>query len=200
MSFPTMIAGLLFGLSLIVAIGAQNAFVLAQGAQRRHVAPVVAICASSDVLLVVLAVGGLAVVATKEASVMLAIHWSGALLLITYAALCARRAINPEATTLAASPATQDLPKVVLATLMFTWLNPAVYLDMLVVGSVADSHDSTRWSFATGIALGSILWFVALGYGATLLSPLLSRPRAPRYLDAFIALTMAATATRLLLS
>jgi L-lysine exporter family protein LysE/ArgO len=82
---------------------------------------------------------------------------------------------------------------------MFTWLNPAVYLDMLVV-SVDDSHDSTRWSFATGIALGSVLWFLALGYGATLLSPLLSRPTPPRYLDAFIALTMAATAARLLLS
>jgi L-lysine exporter family protein LysE/ArgO len=200
MSLPTMIAGLLFGLSLIVAIGAQNAFVLAQGAQRRHVGAVVAICASSDVLLVVLAVGGLAVVATKESLLLTAIHWSGAALLITYALLCARRALRPEAAIFLAPSPTQDLPKVILATLMFTWLNPAVYLDMLVVGSVADSHATTRWSFATGIALGSILWFLALGYGATLLSPLLSRPDAPRYLDAFIALTMAATATRLLFS
>jgi L-lysine exporter family protein LysE/ArgO len=195
-----MIAGLLFGLSLIVAVGAQNAFVLAQGAQRRHVGTVVAICASSDVLLVVLAVAGLAVVATKESFLLAAIHWAGAALLITYALLCARRALRPESSALLAPSPTQDLTKAILATLMFTWLNPAVYLDMLVVGSVADSHDSTRWSFATGIALGSILWFLALGYGATLLTPLRARPHPPRYLDAFIALTMAATATRLLLS
>jgi L-lysine exporter family protein LysE/ArgO len=192
-----MIAGLLFGLSLIVAIGAQNAFVLVQGAQRRHVGAVVAICVASDLALCLGAVAGIGAVTQRSDALLEAIRWAGALLLLVYAALSARRAIDPEAGGLPAIAASQKRSAVIAAALVFTWLNPAVYLDMVAVGTVADSHAGSRWSFGTGVALGSTIWFLALGYGAALFAPLLARPAAARLLDGFVAVVMSVTAARI---
>jgi L-lysine exporter family protein LysE/ArgO len=195
-----LIAGLLFGLSLIVAIGAQNAFVLVQGARRTHVGAVVAICVASDVALCLAAVAGIGAVTERSDALLEAIRWAGALLLFAYAALSARRAIDPGAGGLPAIAASRERSAAIAAAFAFTWLNPAVYLDMLAVGTVADSHGGARWSFGTGVALGSALWFLCLGYGAGLLAPLLDRPAAGRVLDAFVALVISATAVRILLA
>jgi L-lysine exporter family protein LysE/ArgO len=197
MSPSALIAGLLFGLSLIVAIGAQNAYVLRQGARRCHVGPVVAICIASDVALCLAAVAGIGAVTRRSEVLLEAIRWAGALLLLAYAAMSARRAIEPEAGGLPAIAASQERSAAIAATLVFTWLNPAVYLDMLAVGTVADSHAGSRWSFGTGVALSSLIWFPVIGYGAAALAPLLARPAASRLLDAFVAVVMSATAARI---
>jgi L-lysine exporter family protein LysE/ArgO len=197
MNPSVLITGLLFGLSLIVAIGAQNAFVLVQGAQRRHVGSVVAICIASDVALCLAAVAGIGAVTTRSEALLKAIRWAGALLLVAYAVMSARRAIDPEAGGLPAIASSQERSAVIAAALAFTWLNPAVYLDMVAVGTVADSHAGSRWSFGTGVALGSTIWFLALGYGAAFLAPLLARPGAARVVDGLVALVMSVTAVRI---
>ena len=212
MTTSAVIAGLLFGLSLIVVIGPQNAFVLAQGARRSHVGTVVAICSVSDVVLIAAGVGGMGAAVHGSATALDALRLAGATLLAGYAALSVRRALRgPASGGLGAAagaglgtredargPGTRRTA--VLACVAFTWLNPAVYLDTVVLlGSVADAHPASRWSFGTGAAAGSVLWFLALGYGAGLLGAPLARPGAARALDGFVAAVMAATAVRLLL-
>lgn len=200
MTASTVLAGLLFGLSLIVVIGAQNAFVLQQGALRRHVGAVVLICAASDVLLIAAGVGGMGAALQRWPPLLAMTRGLGAALLLAYAAVSARRAARPAGGARAVSAA-RSLRAAIVACLAFTWLNPGVYLDTVVLlGSVADAHRSSRWSFATGAALASVLWFAALGFGAGLLAPLLARDGAARSLDAFVAAVMAFTAVRVLIA
>ena len=173
------LTGLGLGLSLIVAIGSQNAFVLRQGLRRHRVGAVVA---SRPVLLDLVRIGGAAFLAV-------------------YGLMAARRALRPQAL----APEGRAEPASVAATvgtaLALTWLNPHVYLDTVVLlGSIAQSHHGRQWWFAAGAAVGSALWFTALGYGAALLRPLFAAPRAWRVLDAAIALIMLALATSLLLT
>jgi L-lysine exporter family protein LysE/ArgO len=192
-------AGLAFGLSLIVVIGAQNAFVLRQGALRQHVTAVVFICAASDVALIIAGVAGMGAALERSHWLEVAVRLAGVSLLLAYAALSARRAMRPLTPSGREDDWRSTRRAVVAACLAFTWLNPAVYLDTVVLlGSVADSHPGSRWAFGTGAMLASVLWFVALGFGARLLAPMLSRPRAIRYLDGFVALVMALTAARIL--
>ncbi len=195
------LAGLGFGLTLIVAIGAQNAFVLRQGLRREHVALVVTTCAASDVLLIAAGVGGVGALLASAPSVLTGVRLAGAAFLLGYAALAARRALRPATLTASAGgPATR--PGATLATaLALTWLNPHVYLDtVLLLGSVAGTHGPQRWSFGAGAALGSVTWFTGLGYGAALLRPLFARPAAWRVLDGGVALVMVAIAGALLLA
>ncbi|WEG09712.1 LysE/ArgO family amino acid transporter [Microbacterium horticulturae] len=209
-----VLAGLGLGLSLIIAIGAQNMFVLRQGLRREHILAVVLICTASDATLILLGVSGLGLALQALPWLVDAVRWVGAAFLLTYAVLAARRAIRPTGEALhaassspAASPAdgtvataTRTALPVVLACLALTWLNPHVYLDtVFLLGTVANTHGDARWWFALGAACASALWFFGLGFGARLLGPWLATPRAWRIVDCAIAVIMAALAVNLAL-
>ncbi|WP_158371967.1 LysE/ArgO family amino acid transporter [Cellulosimicrobium cellulans] len=201
-SLAAALTGLAFGLSLIVAIGAQNAFVLRTGLRREHVLPVVAVCALSDAALIAAGVAGLGTLVDQHPAVLTVARLAGAAFLLGYAVVAARRALRPGAALTAGDG--QEAPRrvwqVVATCLALTWLNPHVYLDTVVLlGSVAGAHGDDRWWFGAGAVLGSLLWFTGLGYGARLLRPVFARPGAWRVLDAVIALVMAAIAASLLL-
>lgn len=200
----TLLAGLGFGLSLIVAIGAQNAFVLRAGVRREHVGVVVAVCAASDVLLYTAGTGGLGTLVLRHPGFVEVARWAGAAVVLGYGALAARRAWRGEEESLHAAPdgavadAGRRLRPVLLTALAITWLNPHVYLDTIVLqGSVAASYGDARWWFTAGAALSSVLFFAALGYGARLLAPVLARPGAWRVVDAVVAAIMVAVAVSL---
>ncbi len=196
-----LFSGLLFGLSLIVAIGPQNAFVVRQGALRRHVAIVVAICAVSDVLLIAAGVAGAGAALAGRPWLLTVTRAGGAAVLLAYAALAARRALDASAIERATGPARAGRTAAIAACLAFTWLNPAVYLDTIVLlGSVAHTQSPRQWWFGGGAAIGSVLWFCALAGAARLAHGLLTRPRAWRALDCFVAVVMTVTALRLLLA
>ena len=194
----SILSGFGFGLSLIVAIGAQNAYVLRQGLRREHVLAVVLVCAVSDAALILLGIAGAGAVFEAFPGALVVVRYAGAAFLLVYAALAARRAWRPAALE-AGVPAVRTTLAAALATcLALTWLNPHVYLDTVVLlGSVANTHGDDRWWFGVGAAVGSIVWFTALGYGARLLQPVFARPVAWRVLDALIAVTMLAIAVSL---
>ncbi|PYC76658.1 amino acid transporter [Streptomyces tateyamensis] len=183
-------AGLGTGLSLIVAIGAQNAFVLRQGLSRRHVPAVVAICAASDAVLIAAGVAGIGSLVRAWPTAITALAWVGGTFLVGYGLLAARRALRPAGLD-ALRQTAPALRTAVLTCLALTWLNPHVYLDtVLLLGSVAGSYGRDRWAFGAGAALGSVLWFTALGFGARLLARFFARPASWRVLDGVIAATM----------
>lgn len=189
-SLTALAAGFGTGLSLIVAIGAQNAFVLRQGIHRDAVLPVVAICALSDAVLIALGVGGVGAVVVAWPAALTAVALVGGAFLLVYGALAARRVLRPA--SLRVEPgSTGSLRRAVLACLALTWLNPHVYLDtVFLLGSVAAERGSLRWVFGLGAAAASLSWFAALGFGARLLSRFLARPSAWRVLDGLVAVTM----------
>ncbi|MFI6076912.1 LysE/ArgO family amino acid transporter [Actinoplanes sp. NPDC051343] len=195
--FTSAIAGFAASAVLIIAIGAQNAFVLRQGLRREHVLPVVLTCALSDLILILAGIGGLGAVVNARPGAVTAIRWVGSIFLIAYAVLAARRALRPSALNPAErAPAT--LRATLLACLAFTYLNPHVYLDtVLLLGSIAQQHPH-RWLFGLGAAAASLAWFTALGAGAHKLAPLLGRPAAWRLLDALIAVVMLGVAANLI--
>ena len=195
-------AGLITGLSLIVAIGAQNAYVLRQGLAREHVALVVAICALSDVVLIVAGVSGIGTIVERAPWVLDVVRWFGVAFLTWYGVSSLLRARRPESLeTTDGRPATGRRTVAVRA-LALTWLNPHVYLDtVLLLGSIANHEGPTgRWWFALGACVGSVAWFCGLGYGARLAAPVLTRPRAWQVLDVLIGLTMLAIALSLALT
>jgi len=194
---PAALAGLLFGLSLIVAIGAQNTYVIRQGIARAHVPTVVTICAVSDVILIAAGIAGGAVVGHAR-GLLLTVRLLGAAFLLGYAALAARRALRPGPGIAGGAAATSSWPAVAATCLAFTWLNPAVYLDTVVLlGSVAATRPDPWW-FGGGAAVASIAWFTGLGFGARLLAPVFRQRRAWRALDVFVAVVMTVTAARVL--
>jgi L-lysine exporter family protein LysE/ArgO len=194
------LSGLLTGLSLIVAIGAQNAFVLRQGLQRRGVGLVVAVCAVSDLVLILAGVAGIGLVVERAPVVLVLVRGLGVAFLLAYGVLAARRAIRGGQLEAAANRPLST-PALLGTALAFTWLNPHVYLDtVLLIGSVASTHgDPGRWWFAAGACLASLGWFTALGYGARVLTPVFRRRNAWRLLDGGIAVVMLALAVSLLL-
>jgi L-lysine exporter family protein LysE/ArgO len=185
-------SGLASGLSLIVAIGAQNAFVLRQGLQRSHVALVIAVCAVSDLVLILLGVAGIGAIIERAPAVLDVVRWAGAAFLVAYGALAAWRAIRGQAVGQLGAGQTVSWVAVLGTGLAFTWLNPHVYLDtVLLLGSLASTHGPDgRWWFAAGAGLASVAWFTALGVGARFLAPVFRRPSAWRILDAAIAAVM----------
>ena len=191
--------GFAASLALIVAIGAQNAFVLRQGLQRAHVLPVVLVCALSDMLLITLGVAGLGRWVQDQPTLLALTRYGGAAFLIAYGLLAARRAFTPHALAVQ-GPAVMDLRAALAACLAFTYLNPHCWLDtMVLLGSIASQQpDGARTAFGAGAVTASALWFFALGYGARLLAPLFSRPAAWRALDAAIAAVMWAIAAGLI--
>jgi L-lysine exporter family protein LysE/ArgO len=193
------LAGAGFGLSLIVAIGAQNAFVLRQGLRREHVLAVVAVCALSDVLLIAVGVGGLGSLIQAAPWLLDTMTIGGAAFLVVYGLLAARRALRPSAINADVAGRPTSLRTAVTTCVALTWLNPHVYLDtVILLGSVAGSHGDDRWWFGVGAAMGSIAWFTVLGYGARALRPMFAKPAAWRILDALIAIVMLAIAVSLL--
>lgn len=220
MDLSTFAAGLGLGLSLIIAIGAQNLFVLRQGIRREHVLAVALTCAISDLVLILVGVSGVGAVLAAVPWLIDAVRWAGAAFLVGYGLLAARRAITPSGEALAVGAAEgrgsadasaraeapvgvvtrrTTLAATLATCLALTWLNPHVYLDtVLLVGSIGAQHAPLqRLAFVAGAALASAGWFVALGYGARLLAPLFERPRAWQVLDAGIGLTMLALAAGL---
>lgn len=194
----TFLSGLGTGLSLIVAIGAQNAFVLRQGLVRRFVFPVVAICALSDLILIVLGVSGIGLVVQKFPAVLEVFRYAGALFLLCYGISALMRSFKNTGSLQAASDSGQTLKGAVAACLAFTFLNPHVYLDtMILIGSIASSFGEEKWCFAAGAGSASVLWFTALGYGARLLTPVFKKPAAWKVLDFVIGITMLALAAML---
>jgi L-lysine exporter family protein LysE/ArgO len=185
------LSGFLLGAGLIVAIGAQNAFVLRQGLKREHVLAVALACALSDALLIAAGVGGLGAAVASAPNFLRAVALGGALFLFAYGALAFRRAWRPAALR----PDGQDassLKAALAACLAFTFLNPHVYLDTVVlVGSLSAVHEGgARLAFGFGAASASVAWFFSLGYGARRLAPLFERPTAWRVLDVGIGVVM----------
>jgi L-lysine exporter family protein LysE/ArgO len=192
------VAGLLTGLSLIVAIGAQNAFVLRQGLARKHVLPVVAVCAISDLLLIVAGVAGIGTVVERAGWLIDVVRWAGVAFLTWYGVSSLIRA-RRGGSLQAATGESATLGRAVRTAVALTWLNPHVYLDtVLLLGSIANTHDD-RWWFAAGAGTASLVWFGALGFGARLAHRSLSTQRAWQVLDVLIGLTMLAIAASLAL-
>ena len=193
-------AGMLTGLSLIVAIGAQNAYVLRQGLAREHVGIVVAICALSDLVLIAAGVAGIGRIVEHAPWVLDVVRWLGVAFLTWYGVSSLLRARKPEALR-ADERATVSRRGVAARAFALTWLNPHVYLDtVLLLGTIANHEGPTgRWWFAMGAGVASILWFCGLGFGARYASPLLARPRAWQVLDVVIGVVMLLIALQLAL-
>ena len=191
--------GLLTGLSLIVAIGAQNAYVLKQGLRRAYVGPVVTICTLSDYVLIVAGVGGIGLIVQHAGWALQAVRWFGVAFLAWYGLTSAWRARRPASSLSAARGETSNKPAVIRSVVALTWLNPHVYLDtMVLLGSIANTQGTSgRWWFAVGACVASTLWFAGLGYGARFAAGLLATPRAWQVLDLLIAATMLGIAVKL---
>jgi L-lysine exporter family protein LysE/ArgO len=196
----SLFSGFLLGLSLILVIGAQNAFVLRQGLKGQHVLPVVLTCALSDAVLILVGVIGFAQVSTIMPWAEPAMRYAGAAFLIVYGARSFKSAFAAEASLQVSGTATITLQGALLTCLALTWLNPHVYLDTVVlIGSISTQFDERRALFALGAMLSSFAFFFSLGYGARLLRPFFARPGTWRVLDGGIGLVMWITAARLLL-
>jgi L-lysine exporter family protein LysE/ArgO len=197
------VTGLLTGLSLIVAIGAQNAFVLRQGLRRAHVGAIVTVCLLSDVALILAGVSGIGAVVHHAGWALQAVRWFGVAFLVWYGLSSAWRARRPSALTASADGtgggAQLGLASTLRRITALTWLNPHVYLDTVVLlGSIANSRGPVdRWWFAAGALVASTLWFAGLGFGARFAAPLLTTARAWQVLDLLIAATMLAIAAKL---
>lgn len=193
-------AGFLLGGSLIIAIGAQNAFILRQGLVRAHVFIVCLIAAVSDALLIAAGVAGLGTVVARSPVLISAVTLGGALFLFGYAVLAFRRALHPHGLK-AANRTASGIWAAVTTCLALTFLNPHVYLDtVLLIGGISGGYEGTaRLAFGIGAGVASFVWFFGLGYGARLLAPIFVRPMAWRVLDIIIGLIMAGLAVGLLL-
>ncbi len=183
--------GFAISLGLIVAIGAQNAFVLRQGLIRSHIFVVCCICAISDATLIAAGVLGVGAWLAKYEQGAFWISMAAIAFLVVYGILRVKSALDPQAMSISEN-GEDNLSTVVFTTLAFTWLNPHVYLDTLVLlGSASSRYDGPeREFFGIGAALASFIFFFSLGYGARLLSPLMENPKAWRYIDGGIAIVM----------
>jgi len=197
--FATLLTGLGAGASLIIAIGAQNAYVLRQGLRREHVLPIVLICIGSDAILIAAGVAGIGAVIKAAPLALEIVRWAGFAFLLLYALFAARRALRPEELRAAAGAGTTTALAAIGTCLALTWLNPHVYLDtVLLLGSLSASHgDPGRWVFGAGAVIASVLWFGMLGFGARYLAPVFARPVAWRILDGAIAVLMVVLAVLL---
>ncbi|SHI39105.1 LysE/ArgO family amino acid transporter [Wenxinia saemankumensis] len=195
----TALAGFTLGLSLILAIGAQNAFVLRQGIRRAHVLPVVLTCALSDAVLIAAGVAGFGALAEAAPWLEKVMRYGGAAFLVVYGARAILSAWRGGEALRAAGQGEQSRRAAILTCLALTWLNPHVYLDTVVLlGSVAAGLEGSRLAFGLGATSASFAFFFALGYGARALAPLFARPATWRLLDLFVGLLMWSIAAGLL--
>ncbi|MEQ3624816.1 MAG: LysE/ArgO family amino acid transporter [Celeribacter sp.] len=194
------ISGFSLGFGLIMAIGAQNAYVLRHGLRRSHVLPLVAICAGSDALLIAAGVAGASVIFESAPWIGPLMRYAGAAFLVVYGMLALRRAMGPAEALDPDGQGAQRLWPVLATCLMLTWANPHVYLDtVLLLGSISAQFGADRWEFGAGAMLASLCFFMALGFGARLLAPFFARPAAWRALDVAVAVTMLVIALSLVL-
>ncbi|MBO6675680.1 MAG: amino acid transporter [Rhizobiales bacterium] len=195
-----LIAGFSLGSSLIIAIGAQNAFVLRQGLRHEHVLPIVLICSISDAILIAAGVGGFAAMTARAPWLAPAFTYGGAAFLLWYggrsfwAAFKGGEALQPS------TDRPVSLRSAVLTCLALTWLNPHVYLDTLVVVGSVSAQYIDKVAFAIGVTASSFVFFFALGYGARLLAPVFANPRSWQVLDGLVGTVMWAIALKLLLA
>lgn len=196
----SIVAGFLTGLSLIVAIGAQNAFVLRQGLLKKHVFVIVVICALSDAFLITLGVLGLGSLISALPWLLEVIRWVGVAFLVWYGSTSLRRFVKQDSLK-AAESSVGSLKQAVMTTLALTFLNPHVYLDTVIfIGGIANSFGDQKWWFALGAMTASIIWFISLGFGASKASVLVSKPAFWKILDIFIAAVMFSLAITLALA
>ena len=202
MTFSVFFTGMMMGLSLIVAIGAQNAFVLRQGLRGEHVFVICLACAASDAVLIVLGVAGFGAMTATMPWIDPLMRLGGAAFLIWYGARSLRSALRSDAVlSVTKNEQPASLSKTLLACLAITWLNPHVYLDTLVLlGAISTQFPGAEDIFAAGAVTGSFLFFFALGYGARWLRPLFAKPLAWRILDALIAFVMWSIALMLIVN
>jgi L-lysine exporter family protein LysE/ArgO len=199
MSFPVYVTGLMTGLSLIVAIGAQNAFVLRQGLRNEHVFAICLACGLSDAVLIVLGVTSFLQIAAQAAWLGSIMRYGGAAFLIWYGASNLSSALRSSAALTAGEARSSSFSQTLATCLAFTWLNPHVYLDAVVLlGTISTRFPGREVSFAAGAITGSFLFFFSLGYGATCLRPIFAKPSSWRVLETLIAFTTWMIAFRLL--
>lgn len=194
-------AGFVASAGLIIAIGAQNAYVLRQGLRQRHVGLVVAICACGDIALILLGIAGIGALVQAWPGLLQAMRFAGAAFLGVYGLLAARRAWRGSGGLSPTGAEPDTWKRVMLVCLAFTFLNPHVYLDtMILLGSISTRYPGVlRWAFAVGACTASVAWFTSLGFGARFLQPIFRGTRAWRVLDACIAVFMLALCLLLLL-
>ena len=185
----SVITGFLTGASLIIAIGAQNAFVLRQGLRREHVGIVIAICAISDAVLIALGVAGIGFVSRLHPAALDVLRYGGAAYLVWFGLRSLANARHAQGLRAGGASAAGS---VALTAAALTWLNPHVYLDtVLMLGSIANQHGVVgRWWFAGGAMTASLVWFTGLGLGARALAPKLSHPRTWQVIDVVVGVTM----------
>ncbi|MGB0662043.1 MAG: LysE/ArgO family amino acid transporter [Mangrovicoccus sp.] len=199
--FSALLIGFSSGFSLILAIGAQNAFVLRQGLLQRHVLPLVLLCACSDAILILIGVSGFGAIMQKAPWFPAAMAYGGAAFLFVYGALRVKAAVKGKS-GLTAQGFADDLRSTLLTGAAFTWLNPHVYLDTMgLLGAISTQFiGPERWLFALGATLASFTFFFSLGFGAARLAPIMASPGAWRILDLTIAAVMITLATGLLIA
>jgi len=196
--FSIFLTGVVTGFALIIAVGAQNAFLLRQGIRGEQVLPVILVCLVSDVLAITVGVAGLGIVLERWPAVLPIAQIGGGLYLLAFGVQSAMRAWRPAALD-AEGGATMTPRRAVLLTLALTWLNPHFYLDaILMLGTVANSFGDQRWWFCAGALAASAVWFPTLGFGARALRGVFARPSAWRVLDSGIAVVMGALGIGLL--
>jgi L-lysine exporter family protein LysE/ArgO len=192
MNTTTYFLGMAASAGLIMAIGAQNAFILRQGIRREHVTAVVVFCAASDAVLIALGTAGIGAVSVHIPLAVPLLTVAGILFLSVYGVQAARRAWRPDGQGLEAqggAPLTRSAA--LLQAAAFTWLNPHAWLDTTVLlGSLANAHGEGRWAFAAGAMTASLLWFTGLAWAAGRLAPLFRRPHTWRVFDAGVAVMM----------
>lgn len=192
------LTGMLTSLSLIVAIGAQNSYILRLGLQRNYVGTAILICAFSDAGLILAGTAGIGLIVQNASWALEVFKWLGVIYLIGFGLFSLKRAAQPAELLPSAGGAKTSRKTVIAATMGFTFLNPHVYLDTLILlGSLANQFGEMRWVYAIGASLGSILWFGFLGFGAKKAAPLMARPITWRVLDISIAVVMFLIAAKL---
>lgn len=186
----TYLSGLLLGFSLILAIGAQNAFVLKQGLLKQHVFLVCLICALSDAVLISLGVFGFAGLLSQQQWLIHAMKWFGAIFLFAYGLRSFYSAYTAKDGLHASEQKVNSLAQTLILCLSFSWLNPHVYLDtVILLGSISSQYHN-KVAFATGAITASAVFFFSLGYGARLLGPIFEKPKAWKILDILIGVVM----------
>ncbi|WP_394252147.1 LysE/ArgO family amino acid transporter [Vibrio profundi] len=196
----TYLAGFTLGLSLILAIGSQNAFVLKQGLKRQHVFIVCLVCALSDAILISFGVAGFGAIIKQYPSIEWISRYAGALFLFVYAFLSIKSAIVNRHALSPTVKSESSVVKVVAMCMAFTWLNPHVYLDTVVLlGSISSQYQPNQFQFAVGAISGSFIFFFSLGYGARTLAPIFEKPRAWTILEFVVGIMMLSIGVSLIL-
>lgn len=187
----TFLTGLSLSFSLIIAIGSQNAFILKQGIKKQHVFLICTICALSDAILISLGVAGFGVIVSKHPAIEVYARYGGAAFLLIYSILSFKAAVNQHHALKPKTEILSSTSKTVLMCLAFTWLNPHVYLDtMVLLGSISTQYDGEQLQFTLGAVSASFIFFFSLGYGARFLAPMFQNPKSWKFLECIIGFTM----------